>query len=118
MRKRGLSTVDTPVPVIATTVSVPLYLWGHAPRQGDLDLDIGPHRNQILPRGHRRGARQLSVLPDLYTVYLIESASSHWEMTVPVHNKRTYVDCVGVHDCLPSSELFLFEIQIGRSGKK
>jgi hypothetical protein len=83
IRKQGISTVDTRVPAIATTLSSFSYLGRRTPRQGDIDLDIRPHRNRILLRGRHLGGRRL-LTPDLHR---IESASSRWEM-MSLHNKR------------------------------
>jgi hypothetical protein len=83
MQKQCLSTVGTRVPAIATTLSSFAYRgWRPLPPR-NLDLDIQPHRNQILSGARRQGARRL-LPPHLYR---IESASSRWEI-MPVHNKR------------------------------
>ena len=53
--------------------------------EGYLDLDMRRHRNRILLRGYRQGARRM-LPPDLHR---IESASGRLEiMRVHVHNKR------------------------------
>jgi hypothetical protein len=83
IRKQGLSTVDTRVLAIATTLSSVSYPGGPSLSQRHLDLDIRLHRNQILPEGRHQGARRLLVPPDLHR---IESASSRREM-MSVHNK-------------------------------
>jgi hypothetical protein len=75
IRKQGLSTVDTRVQAIATTLSSFSYFGCRvlfALRQGNVDLDIGPHGNQILLGGRRQGGHRL-LPPDLHC---IESASS------------------------------------------
>jgi hypothetical protein len=83
IRKQGLSTVDTHVPAIATTLLS--YLCCRiSTTQGYVDLDIwGQHGDQILSGGRHQGVRRL-LPPDLHR---IESAISRWEM-MPVHNKR------------------------------
>ena len=81
IRKRGLSSVGTRVPAIATT----LFSFSYCSRgtQWYTDLDIRPNRNRILIGGRHLGGRRL-LTPDLRR---IESASNRWEM-IPVHNKR------------------------------
>ena len=70
IREQGPSTVGTRVLAIATILSSFSYggAWNIAQRNPD--LDIGPHRNQILLGGRHQVARRL-LLPALH---LIESA--------------------------------------------
>jgi len=65
IRKQGISTVDTRVPAISTTLSPFLYCGRQD--DGKSDLDIRPHRNRILLGArHLRGRRSLT--PDLYRI--------------------------------------------------
>ena len=62
IRKQGPSTVDTHVLAIATTLSSLLHCICSA--DGNLDLDIRPHRNGILLGGRHLGGRRL-LTPEL-----------------------------------------------------
>ncbi len=95
MQKQDLSTVDTRVSAIATILSSFSYIGSRTMPQRYRDLDIRPHRNQILLGGHHLRGRLL-LTPDLNR---IESANSHWEVM-----PETYVDCRDERNCLAISE--------------
>jgi hypothetical protein len=85
----GLSTVDTRVPAIATTLSpVSNIGGGRTSSQCHLDLDIRTTWKSNIARRTLSGST--SIVTTRPTVHRIESASSPWEM-MPVHKRLTSI---------------------------
>jgi hypothetical protein len=96
-RKLGLSIVDTHVPAIAMTLSPFSWIGCRTMPQRDLDINIWPHRNQILLGGRRQGGRRL-LAPDLQSRRISRQPLGGDAGA----QQETYIDCRDVHDYLSS----------------